>query len=154
MMEYSGLGVPCQCPGLSLSAEQSEVPPAAVDTWTSALGALGHLVQFSSLQKMLKPKEAAGQTGPRPPRRQVSALSTTSPPLPRSLSSFRSTPPSPRPPPPLGGVTSPEIRADPLWGSSFLSESLGRLSAPNTHLGPSETINHDNHVFNNCLQFV
>ena len=153
-MEYSGLCVPCQCPGLSLAVEQSEVPPASVDTWTLALRALGHLVQFSSLQKMLKPKEATGQTGPRPPRRRVSALSTTSPPLPRSLSSFRSIPPSLLPPPPLGGVTSPEIRADPLWGSSLLSESLGQLSAPNNHLGPSETINHDNHVFNNCPEFV
>ena len=153
-MEYSGLCVPCQCPGLSLSVEQSKVPPATVDTWTSALGALGHLVQFSSLQKMLKAKEAMGQTGPRPPRCQVSALSTTSLSLPRSLSSFKSIPPSPLPPPPLGGVTRPEIRADPLWGSSPLSERLGWLSAPNTHLGPSKTINHDNHAFNNCLEFV
>ena len=114
-------------------------------------GSSGSILQFT---EDAEGKEAMGQTGPRPPRCQASALSTTSLSLPRSLSSFTSIPPSPLPAPPLGGVTRPEIRADPLWGSSPLSESLGRLSAPNTHLGPSKTINHDNHAFNNCLEFV
>ena len=157
MMEYSELCVPCQRPGSGLSAEQSEVPPTPTDTWISALRALGHLVQFSSFQKKtLKPKEAMGQTGTRFPRSQVRALPATSPPLPRVSVLLRKYPSAPT-------ATSSPKRCDKARNQSGPSlgvftplypRGLAGSQHQNTHRGPSETINRDNHVFNNRLEFV
>lgn len=140
------------------SLEQSEVPPAPTETWVSALKTLlGHLVHFFGFRKKtLKPKEAMGHVGKRPPRCQLSVVSPTSLPFPRVSVLLRKCP------------LSPMATSSPRWYDKAKNKgrpSLG-VFAPlqpgglagsqpqNTHHGPSETINRDNHVFNNRLEFV
>ena len=95
-MEYSGLCMPCQCPGLSRWNKVKFLqPPPKLGCQPSKRCWVIWFISLVFRKKTLKPKEAMGHVGKRPPRSQLSVVSPTSLPFPRVSVLLRKCPLSP-----------------------------------------------------------